>query len=83
MSCQVLNQLRHPNIITLHGAFDTPKTIVVALEYASAGDLAVYLKAKREDAQNYISATKQSMMPTLQTMLDRFVFDRFGLVFSI
>ena len=69
----MLRRLRHPNVITLHGAVDTPRTIVVALEYASAGDLASYLHAKRREARSHNSAATNALVPTLQNMLERFV----------
>ena len=43
------------------------------MEYASAGDLALYLHAKRREARSHNSAATNALVPTLQNMLERFV----------
>jgi len=46
----VLTRLKHPNILKLHGVFQTDTKLFFALEYMPGGDLEIYLQTQPEQA---------------------------------
>ena len=43
----ILTSLKHKNIIKLHEVFDTPKSILLAMEYADGGELLDYVTERQ------------------------------------
>lgn len=59
--CKILKEIRHPFIIPLHWAFQTPKNLYMVYEFCPYGDLSILLKKKRNlseaEARLYMSET--------------------------
>lgn len=59
--CKILKEIRHPFIIPLHWAFQSPKNLYIVYEFCPYGDLSGILKQKMKlsepEAKLYISET--------------------------
>lgn len=57
--CKILKNIRHPFIVPLHSAFQTPKCIYMVLEYCQFGDfsrlLSVMKRLKDTHAKFYVA----------------------------
>lgn len=75
---EILNLLRHPNIIRLYEVIDTPEEIYFVMEYAEKGDLFNYISDKgslqEEEARKIFQQVRFTNIFSFLQLVDTLIF---------